>query len=232
MPDLGNRLVSYGAAKNSLRGDDLPRVLITGACNAVGRACAEALFLHGTELILCDKDIAGVTEVADNLGGVGRVCEVASEPSVQILAAEIIHQYSSLDMVINAAGGGYERTLGMYRVSRALLPALRRGSHKLLVSIPPSVKDGETAIFPYASSAFAFYRLSAALAFETRETPVTVLIGCPSSGQVTQVRPDPNGGTWAESCKIRQPNPDGVRKLASLIASLIRDNASDNRRAS
>ena len=135
-------------------------------------------------------------------------------------------------MIVNAAGGGYERTLGMYRVSRALLPALRQGGRTLLVNIPPSSEDGDKAIFPYASSAFAFYRLSAALAFEMRGTPVRVMIGCPATGRVTQVLPDPNGGRWANSGKIRQPNPDGVRTLAWRIASLLGGHAMENRRAS
>ena len=207
-------------------------MLITGAGNGVGRACAEALFSDGAELILCDKDFAGVTEVSNKLGAVCRFCDVASEVGVRTLSAEILDQYSALDMVINAAGGGYERTLGMYRVSRALLPALRQRSNTLLVSVPPSSDVGDTAIFPYASSGFAFHRLSAALAFETRGTTVSVLIGCPESGRVTQVLPDPNGGTWADSCKIRQPTPDGVRTLAWQVASLIRGSASDNRRVS
>lgn len=232
MSDLGNRLVSYGAAKNSLRGVYRPRVLITGACGGVGRDCAEALFSHGTELILCDKDVDDVHALADELGAAGLYCDVASEVGVRTLVAEVLDQYASLDMVINAAGGGYERTLGMYRVSRALLPALCQGSHTLLVNVPPSSADGDTAIFPYASSAFAFHRLSAALAFEMRGTPVAVLIGYPASGRVTQVLPDPNGGTWLDTCKIGRPNHNGARTLAWQIASLIGGNASVSRRAS
>jgi NAD(P)-dependent dehydrogenase (short-subunit alcohol dehydrogenase family) len=232
MPDLGNRLVSYGAAAKSLRDGYRPRVLITGACGVIGRGCAEALFSHGAELILCDKDVGGVRALADELEVAGLYCDVASEAGVLALVAEVLGQNASLDMVINAAGGGYERTLGMYRVSRALLPALRQDGHTLLVNIPPSSDDGDKAIFPYASSAFAFHRLSAALAFETRGTPVRVLIGCPASGRVSQVLPDANGGCWADSCEIRQPNPDGVGTLVRKVVALIEDEGSISRRAS
>jgi len=198
-----------------------PRVLITGAGRGVGRACAEALAGHGAELILCDKDIAALDNMAKELGAAGRFCNVASEADVAKFAAGIIDEFASLDMVINAAGGGYERTLGMYRVSRALLPALGLGTHKLLLNIPPSVEDAGTAIFPYASSGLAFQRLSAALAHETRGTSIAVLVGCPSTGRVTQVLPDPNAGTWADSCKARRTDDNGVAALAGQIVSLL-----------
>ncbi len=201
---------------------DRPRVLITGACRGVGRACAEALARCGTELILCDNDAKALTEATRTLGAVGRFCDVASEASVAVFAADILEQYPTLDMVINAAGGGYERTLGMYRVSRALLPALRRGTHNnLLLNIPPADKDADAAIFPYASSEQAFHRLSAALAAETRGTAISVLIGDPNSRRVSQVLPNPDAGSSADTCDFRRSEGEPDRALASQIASLI-----------
>lgn len=201
---------------------DRPRVLITGACRGVGRACAEALARCGTELILCDNDARALTEATRALGAVGRFCDVASEASVAVFAADILEQYPALDMVINAAGGGYERTLGMYRVSRALLPALRRGTHNnLLLNVPPADKDATTAIFPYASSEQAFHRLSAALAAETRGTAISVLIGDPKSRRVSQVLPNPDAGSSADTCDFGRSQGESDGALASQVASLI-----------
>jgi len=222
MTNFANRHGKPVAANQSVRGDQYPRVLITGACRGVGRACAEALARCGTELILCDNDAASLRETANNLGAVGRYCDVASEASVAVFAAEILERYPTLDMVINAAGGGYERTLGMYRVSRALLPALRRGTHNnLLLNIPPADKDADAAIFPYASSEQAFHRLSAALAAETRGTAISVLIGDPKTRRVSQVLPNPDAGTLADTCDIRRSEHVSDGALASQIASLI-----------
>lgn len=198
-----------------------PRVLITGACRGVGHSCAEALAARGAELVLCDNDMPGLIEAADVLGADCRHCDVSSDASVASLAADIAKQYASLDMVINAAGGGYERTLGTYRVSRALIPLLQRGALKLLLNVPPPVADAGMAIFPYASSRLAFSRLSAALAFEARGTSITVLIGCPKERRLAQVLPDPNAGTWVETCDLGRPDREDVLTLAWQVASLV-----------
>ena len=207
-----------------------PRILITGACRGVGRACAEEFAARGAELILADNNAAELSELAKELGGTGRYCDVASEASVTIFAAEIMANYPALDMVINAAGGGYERTLGMYRVSRALLPALRKGkSQNLLLNIPPAEEDASTAIFPYASSQQAFQRLCAALAAETRGSSVRVLIGCSQAQHIFEVMPDRNAAPCATANYV--PHHDNVDEggLAADIAALLdRSGASES----
>lgn len=207
-------------------------MLITGAGRGVGRACAEALAARGAELILCDIDRAGLAEAADAIGAPCQIhCDVASEASVATFSAEVLSQYPALDMIINAAGGGYQRTLGMYRVSRALLPALHRGTLKLLVNIPPEPQDADTPTFPYASSRLAFQRLSSALALEARGTSVTVLNACPANRRLTHVFPDPNAGTWSDNRDLRRPDPEDVLALAQQVASLAFGDAASRRHA-
>lgn len=199
-----------------------PRVLITGACRGIGRACAETLGARGAELLLADNDVAVLSDLSKQLGAVGRYCDVASEASVAVFAADILARFPELDMVINAAGGGYERTLGMYRVSRTFLSALRKGTvHNILLNIPPADKDEAKAIFPYASSKQAFQRLCAALAAETRGSSVRVLIGCPHSEHVSEVLPDPNAGPAPDTCEISRVRAKDDGGLAAHIAALL-----------
>jgi NAD(P)-dependent dehydrogenase (short-subunit alcohol dehydrogenase family) len=176
----------------------------------------------GAELILCDHDAKALANASEALGAVGRYCDVSSEASVTVLAADIAQSYGSLDMVINAAGGGYERTLGMYRVSRALMPALKRGENaSVLINIPPAGEEVDQAIFPYASSDQAFRRLSSALAAEARGTTVRVLNASVHSGQIAEVIPDPNAANWPEESIAEGTAGDHLEALAWNVASLL-----------
>jgi NAD(P)-dependent dehydrogenase (short-subunit alcohol dehydrogenase family) len=154
-----------------------PRILISGGGGGVGLACAEALSAAGAELLLCDIDGMALTQTAERLHAFARFCDAIEDNSVAILAAEIAEKFSSIDVLINAAGRGYVRALGMMRMTRAFMPLLRRASgRRMLVNIAPAggfvSSDG---MFPYASSRSAFERLTEAIAEQTRGTSIEVV---------------------------------------------------------
>ena len=152
------------------------RVLVTGAGRGVGLACAHAFGERGAELILCDSDGTALTRASDAADGFSRFCDVISETSVAVFASEIKAKFNSLDVLINAAGGGYVRTLGMMQMSRALLPLLRNGSgRRLIVNVAPAGGLSAPGMFPYASSREGFQGLSDALADQTRGSLIDVL---------------------------------------------------------
>ena len=157
------------------------RVLISGAADGVGLACAYVFADRGAELILCDSDGTSLTRASDAAGGFSRFCDVISEASVSVFASEIDAKFDSIDVLINAAGDGYVRSLGLMQMSRALLPMLRRGSgRRLIINVAPAGGMSATGMFPYASSREGFQGLSDALADQTRGSMIDVVSIAPN----------------------------------------------------
>ena len=156
--------------------DRLPRIVITGAAHGVGRLCALSLAQWPVELILCDLDGLGLQEISRSTGALGRFCDVASEASVAILAAELLDRFDAIDGLINVAGSSYVRPLGTWRVSRALLPALRQShGEAILVNVAARQEvSPDICVFPYASSGEAVEGLNEALLNAARGTNVRV----------------------------------------------------------
>jgi len=198
------------AAKRGLR------VLVSGAADGVGLACAYVFADRGAELILCDSDGGGLTRASDRAGGFSRYCDVIAETSVTVFAAEVAARFGTIDVLINAAGKGYVRTLGMMQMSRALLPLMRGGEgRRLIVNIAPagglSLGGG---IFPYASSRAGFQGLSDALADQTRGSMIEVV------GVTPELRQEPGASTEAALYRVeRVDGPATADRVLGLVAA-------------
>jgi NAD(P)-dependent dehydrogenase (short-subunit alcohol dehydrogenase family) len=152
-------------------------VLITGGGSGVGLACARMFAARGADLILCDSNGAALSQVGEELGAFTAFCDVTAESSVAIFVADLHHRFSPVDVLINAAGDGYVRALGMMRVTLALLPAMRRErTPKLVFNVAPDFEPGGEAepLFPNVASPRHFRRLSASLAIQARGSAVRV----------------------------------------------------------
>lgn len=159
------------------KNDDRPRVLISGAASGAGYACAQAFAARGAKLILCDCDGIALARAAKQLDAFSRFCDAGAEHCVEIFIDEIGSQFGSIDVLVNAAGRGYVRALTMMRMSRAVMPLLRKGSgYRLIANIAPAggFASCET-IFPHASSFSSFARLSETLVDQCRGTEIDVV---------------------------------------------------------
>jgi NAD(P)-dependent dehydrogenase (short-subunit alcohol dehydrogenase family) len=184
--------------------DRPPRIVITGAAHSVGRLCALSLAEWKAELILCDHDGPALGEVSSSLSCLGRFCDVASEASVAIFAADLLERYDSIDALINVAGSSYVRPLGTWRVSRALLPALRQGPGAALIVNIAARRPSDDGHFPYACSGEAAEGLNEALLNATRGSNVQV---ASISGQ-------------SYPAKMRSPHPSlGASQAVALVAN-------------
>lgn len=153
-------------------------VLITGGGSGVGLACARVFAGRGDRLILCDSNGPALARAGRDLGAFTRYCDVTSESSVAIFAADLLTRFPGIDVLINAAGDGYVRTLGMMRITLALLPSMRRErTPKLVFNVAPDfdpMGNGEP-LFPNVTSPRNFRRLSASLAIQARGSAVRVV---------------------------------------------------------
>jgi len=194
------------------------RVLIAGAGSGAGLACAEALAACGAELILTDCDGIALTRAADRLGAFSRYCDAIGGSSVEVFAAELASLFPAIEVLINAVGRGYVRTLAMTRMTQAMLPLLRRaGGCRLVINISSAggfvSRDG---MFPYASSLEAFDRLSERLRDQVRGTGVEIVNVAPKliSGQA-------GNALWSDRLyDLKQVDKiDTAERILDLIAA-------------
>jgi len=123
--------------------------LVTGASSGIGEATVRALAAQGFETIAAARRLERCERLAAEVGGRALRLDVTDTDSVAALAAEV----DELEVLVHSAGGalGLERVaeadddrwlemyesnvLGVVRVTRALLPALRRGRDPRIVIV-------------------------------------------------------------------------------------------------
>lgn len=138
------------------------RVVVTGAAGGVGALCARELAARGAALALADIDKAMVRRLGQDIGAEGFCVDVLSEVSVSKFVSRLPESLRSADMLINAAGKGYVRALGMMRVTRAFADMVGDRQAVVVNIAPTAAKRGEP--FEYAGSIIAFQKLSEGLA--------------------------------------------------------------------
>ena len=123
--------------------------LVTGASSGIGAAAVRALAAQGFTAIAAARRLERCEQLAREVGGRAVRLDVTDPGSVEALVAEV----AELDLIVHSAGGAlglesvaeadesrwremYEsNVLGVMRVTKALLPALRRSDAPHIVII-------------------------------------------------------------------------------------------------
>lgn len=174
------------------------RVLVMGAAADVGLACARAFAERNADLFLSDIDGPGLERTAAALDATGLSCDVSSEASVATFAHEVERILPSLDILINAAGRSYVRTLGTLRVTRALLPIMMNDDGARHVVNIADMKVGlDCGPFPYAASINAFQSLADAMSEKMHGSNVRLTTVLPLSERPDAAPVDPSASaSW------------------------------------
>lgn len=127
---------------------DGKRVLVTGGSRGIGRAIAVGFAREGADVAVLGRNRGTLDAVVEEIAAAGRtgtavVADVTDLTAVETAVTEAVDRLGGLDVVVNNAGGGEERTkvgdddpdtwrhvvevnlLGTYHCARAALPHLK-----------------------------------------------------------------------------------------------------------
>ena len=161
--------------------------IVTGAASGIGAAVAQGLARVGGRVALLDRDLAGASARAREIGGEARAwpLEVSDATAVERVFAEIASRWGRLDVLVNSAGiairkpatelapADWERVMAV-NVTGSFLCAREAARHMLgrgggrIVNIA-SIMGFSGGIYPnvaYQTSKGAVVNLTRALAVE------------------------------------------------------------------
>jgi len=183
--------------------------LVTGANKGIGREIARQLSAKGVLTVMAARDPERGEKTVADLRAQGLPVEfieldVTSQPSVDHAAAEVERRHDHLDILVNNAGirldwsAGTELTadtlretfetnvVGVFRVTKALLPLLRKSSHGRIVNMssglgsftwitaPDSPLPSRHMSLAYSSSKAALNMITVQLADELKNARIKV----------------------------------------------------------
>ncbi|EAR51865.1 short chain dehydrogenase [Oceanicola granulosus HTCC2516] len=163
--------------------------IVTGAARGIGAAIAEAFVAEGAKVVLADIDAEGAEARAAALDPGGErtlavACDVADGASVARLAGAVAERFGAPHILVNNAGinvfaepldstdADWARCMavdleGVWRVTRALLPAMLEGGGGAVVNIASthsfSIIPGT---FPYPVAKHGLLGLTRSLGIE------------------------------------------------------------------
>jgi NAD(P)-dependent dehydrogenase (short-subunit alcohol dehydrogenase family) len=176
--------------------------LVTGAGRGIGRAVGRELKRRGASAIaVADVDGDAAAAAAEELGGLGVGCDVASETAVRIVVEEVLNRYGRIDLLLSNAGfGSAELDLGsalsspnetwqrMWEVHvmahvyacRAVLPGMLDRGAGCLVNVASAAgllsQVGDAA---YSATKHAAVALAESLAITYGDRGIQVSVVCP-----------------------------------------------------
>jgi NAD(P)-dependent dehydrogenase (short-subunit alcohol dehydrogenase family) len=159
--------------------------IVTGGAQGIGRAIAQRLHEEGATVVVAD--LQGHEAAAAELDGLGVRVDVSQEVDVKALAEAVLEKYGRIDALVNNAGiysslvpKPFEQieveewrrvydvnVLGMFLVTRAVMPAMRAAGYGRIVNIASGTPyKGFPFLLHYVTSKGAVIAMTRAVAKE------------------------------------------------------------------
>jgi 3-oxoacyl-[acyl-carrier protein] reductase len=225
--------------------------VVTGAGTGIGAATARAFALAGAHLALLDRDAAGVTRTAEEIGLTGGealafTADVTDAFAIERLLDRVAEEWGRVDVVVNNAGivrdatledvtdEDWEATLdvnlrGAMVVARAAVPhMLKAGRGRILSASSLVARNGNYGQTAYAASKAGLIGMTRVWARELGPKGITANVVAPGFIDTNMVKSVP--AKVVEQWKARVPagrlgRPEEVANvylfLASDLASFI-----------
>ena len=224
--------------------------LVTGATSGIGRACALRLAADGFAVVVGGRSSERATEVVDEITAAGGTATTAlgdvAEPDYgEAAVAATVAAHGRLDVLVNAAGvitrsdaegttdDEWHRVMstnvdGLFRASRAALPAIRAAGGGSIVNISSTNGlVGGSGLAAYCASKGAVTNLTRAMALDHAAEGIRVNAVCPGAVD-TRMLYSERSDTIDEVRDMNLPDipegriPDGS-EVAELVAFLADD---------
>jgi NAD(P)-dependent dehydrogenase (short-subunit alcohol dehydrogenase family) len=212
------------------------RAVVTGGASGIGLAIATRLAAGGARVACLDLAPDGLPD-----GLIGIKADVSSDAQIRAAVAEAATSLGGIDILINNAGigakGGIEdnddeewhrvldvNVVGIARVTRAALPALRRSTHGAIVNISSiAATAGLQNRALYSATKGAVLALSQAMAADLLADGIRVnavnpgTVDTPWVGRLLSAAADPA----AERAALERRQPTGRLVSAEEVAEAV-----------
>ncbi|WP_161814158.1 SDR family NAD(P)-dependent oxidoreductase [Steroidobacter agaridevorans] len=220
--------------------------LITGAARGIGRAIAMEAAAEGADVLVTDRDAAGVNATAADIAALGRksravVGSLAAADFPAVLAAAAQETFGRLDTLVNNAGIAYRGSVAEHEraawdkvmlinltapflLVQATLPLLEASGRGSIVNISSTAVTGFAGQVAYDSSKGGLLSMTRSMAVDLGSKKIRANAVCPGFIATDMVAADPDfvklGERVARGLPVsRMGKPEDVAAAVVWLAS-------------